>query len=529
MAGHLAVDFGTSNTILAVWDEILKDSAPLFIPEYSHTYPQGDEEIAVIPSLIHYDTDNRRWIGDQVLQRNLYHSRHTFRWMKRYISQRSPIKVKIEGRDITPFTAGRDFLSTLLLFASQQLDLRGEEIGLSVPVEAFEHYENWLSGVTESAGIPRYRLIDEPSAAALGYGTHIQPGNTYLIFDFGGGTMHASVVLMEAEPTSIMGRRCRVLGKAGKYIGGSTIDQWIFQDILRQNSCQDYDEPVRLLSNELLVACEKAKEELSTTEHSEIHVMDPSSSIGLNGSLSRGQFEEILDRHELYTEINRIVRSAINAARERGYNEENINAVLMIGGTSAIPSVHRTLRQIFGKDRVSHNRPLDAVARGTAAFVAGVDFYDHIQHDYAIRFVNPTTHQYDYRIIVHKGTPYPTPAPVARLSVKASYDNQSQLGLAIFEIAESSSTSGNGVEIVFDTTGVARVMQITPADVEQRSLFWMNESQPTFLPANPPATRGEPRFEVEFCIDANKRLTMTSRDTKSGLLTHKDYPVVKLT
>ena len=388
MAGNLAVDFGTSNTVLAVWDEQRKDGIPLYIPEYSHIYHQGNQEIPVIPSLIHYDTDNRRWIGAQVLERNLYHSRHTFRWMKRYISQRSPIKLKIDGQEITPFDAGQEFLSTLLLFASQELDLRGEEIGLSVPVEAFEHYEDWLATVTESAGIPRYRLIDEPSAAALGYGAHIQPGHTYLIFDFGGGTMHASVVLMEAEPSKTTGRRCRVLGKSGKYIGGATIDQWIFQEILRQNNYQDFDEPVRLLSNELLVACEKAKEKLSYAEHAAISVNDPASSAELSGALDRNQFEEILDRHDLFTEINRTVRSALNAARERGYNEENINAVLMVGGTSAIPCIQRTLRQIFGKDKVSYNRPLDAVARGAAAFVAGVDFYDHIQHDYAIRYVN---------------------------------------------------------------------------------------------------------------------------------------------
>ena len=72
-------------------------------------------------------------------------------------------------------------------------------------------------------------------------------------------------------------------------------------------------------------------------------------------------------------------------------------------------------------------------------------------------------------------------------------------------------------------------MQITPNEVEQRSLFWMNETNPTFLTAAPPAERGEPRFEVEFNVDANKRLTITSRDMKNGELTHKDYPVVKLT
>jgi len=529
MSGRLAIDFGTSNTLLAVWDEQRNDAFSLHIPEYSHTYLQADETISVVPSLIHYADDNTRWIGSQVLQRGLYHSRHTFRWMKRYISQRSPIKVHINGRDITPFTAGRDFLSTLLLFASSQVDLRGEEIALSVPVETFEHYENWLASVTEAAGLPRFRLIDEPSAAALGYGAQIQPGNVYLVFDFGGGTLHASVVLMEDTPSNNSGRRCRVLGKAGKFIGGSTIDQWIFQEVLRQNGRQDFEEPVRLLSNALLVACESAKEQLSTAETAPILVADPASGAALSAELTRAKFEELLDQHDLFTEINRTVRSALNGARERGFNEENIKAVLMVGGSSTIPAVQRTLRQFFGKERVSFHRPFDAVVRGAAAFVAGADFYDHIQHDYAIRFVNPVTHQYDYRVIVKRGTPYPTPAAVARLAVKASFDQQNQLGIAIFEIAEAHTAAENGVEIVFDPSGAARVMQITPNEAEQRSLFWMNEASPTFLAVDPPAQRGEARFEVEFCIDANKRLTLTARDLISGQLTHKDYPVVKLT
>ncbi len=72
-------------------------------------------------------------------------------------------------------------------------------------------------------------------------------------------------------------------------------------------------------------------------------------------------------------------------------------------------------------------------------------------------------------------------------------------------------------------------MQITPNEAEQRSLFWMNESNPTFLVADPPGVRGEPRFEVEFCVDSNKRLTLTARDLKSDQLVLKDRPVVKLT
>lgn len=525
---HLAVDFGTSNTVLAVWDAQANEGVTLPLAEFSRTYRQDQGEISVVPSLIHYAEDNRRWIGNQVIQRGLYHSKRTFRWMKRYISQRSPIKIKLDSQEISPYIAGKDFLSTLLVFASKEVSFQGEEIALSAPVESFEHYEEWLSSVVETAGMPHFRLIDEPSAAALGYGAHIQPGNVYLVFDFGGGTMHAAVILMDAQESAVSGRRCRVLGKAGRYIGGTSIDQWIFSEVLRQNNRKDYDESVRRLSNELLVECERVKETLSSANEAELSIIDPTSGNNLSARLTRGVFEELLDHHELYTEINRTIRSALNAARERGYEEDCVQSVLMVGGSSAIPSVQRTLRQIFGSDRVLFNRPLDAVARGAAAFAAGIDFYDYIQHDYAIRFVNPQTGAYDYRVIVKRATPYPTFQPVSRLTVKASFDGQKQLGIAIFEMSEPHPTAESGMELVFDPGGAARIMQITPQEQEDRRLFWMNEQHPTFLNAEPPGLQGEPRFAIEFGIDSNKRLTLTARDLKSGALTHLNVPVVKL-
>jgi hypothetical protein len=91
-----------------------------------------------------------------------------------------------------------------------------------------------------------------------------------------------------------------------------------------------------------------------------------------------------------------------------------------------------------------------------------------------------------------------------------------------------SSSSVHRVELVFDPSGAARVSNVTPDEEERRSLFWMNEHQPTFLKVEPPAQRGEGRFEVEFNIDENKRLLITARDLKTGNLTHRDYPVVKL-
>ncbi len=537
MPGRLAVDFGTSNTVVALWDETLQQGVPLHIPEFGMIQQQGGETISLIPSLIHYATDNRTWIGSQVIQRGLRQSPRTFRWMKRYISHRSPSKVRLDGREITPYTAGQDFLSSVLVFAAQETGFRDEEVALSVPVEAFEHYENWLASVAENAGMPRFRLIDEPSAAALGYGAHIQPGNVYLLFDFGGGTMHAAVVLIEAEESGsggtgalAGGRRCRVLGKAGRDIGGTTIDQWIFQEVLRQNHRSDSDEDVRRISTALLVECERVKEKLSFDEQADLSIVNPETGAVLAADFTRAGFEKLLDDHDLFMDINQTIRAAINAATERGYDESSIQSALMVGGSSQIPSVQRTMRQIFGRERVKFNRPLDAVARGAASFVAGMDFFDHIQHDYAIRYVNPEKGKYDYRTIIERGTAYPTREPVTRLQIKASYDEQKHLGIAIYELSEKrQKPSGQPVELVFDPSGAARITRLTPDEQEKRAMFWMNEHNQTFLTAEPPARRGEARFEVEFSVDENKRLTITARDVVTGRLTHKDYPVVKLT
>lgn len=530
MPGRLAVDFGTSNTVIAVWDEALQQGVPLHIPEFGSLQQQGDETISLIPSLIHYAPGGLTWIGNQVIQRGLSQSPRTFRWMKRYISHRSPNKVRLDEREITPYIAGQDFLTSVLVFAGQEAGIRDEEVAFSVPVEAFEHYENWLTQVASAAGMPRFRLIDEPSAAALGYGAHIQPGKVYLLFDFGGGTLHAAVVLIESEENVAGGRRCRVLGKAGRDIGGATLDQWLFQEVLRQNHRSDADEVVRRISTTLLVECERVKEKLSFNEQADLSVVNPETGTVLAADFTRASFEELLDRNDLFTEINQTIRSAMNGATERGYDEESIQAVLMVGGSSQIPSVQRTLRQIFGRERVMFNRPLDAVARGAAAFVAGVDFYDHIQHDYAIRYVDPERGMYDYRTIVQHGTPYPTREPVLQLTIKASHDDQQDLGLAIYELGEQHQRAGSQpVELVFDPSGAVRITRITPHDQERRAMFWMNEQHPTFLHADPPAQRGEPRFNVEFFIDENKRLTITARDLKTGRLTHQDYPVIKLT
>jgi molecular chaperone DnaK len=528
MAGRLAIDFGTSNTVVAQWSEAGGEGVPLHVPDYGRMESAvGEETISAVPSLIHYGEGGRRWLGAQVMEHGVLESPRTFRWMKRYIGARSPAKKRLDGREVSHFDAGRDFLAAVLLFGAAELGIGDEEVAFTVPVEAYEHYEDWLAEVATEANMPRFRLIDEPSAAALGYGAHIQPGNVYVVVDFGGGTLDVAVVLIETEDGGGAGRRCRVLGKAGMELGGATLDQWLFQEVLAENRRSDADDDVRRLSNALLVECERAKIRLSRFERAQVSVLDPDTGATLGAEFTRTRFEEVLRRHDLFAGLTGTLRRALNGARERGFAEEAVSAVLLVGGTSLVPSVQHAVQDYFGGERVLQHRPLDAVARGAAAFVAGVDFYDHIQHDYAIRWVNPETQDYDYRILVPRGTPYPTPEPVARLSVKATFDGQEQLGLAIFELGERRG-GGAPLELVFDPAGAARLRQVSAEEQQRRTHFWMNEHTPTFLPADPPGRRGEARFRVEFSVDGNKRLLLTARDLTTGRITHQDYPVVKL-
>ncbi|MEU6717019.1 Hsp70 family protein [Nonomuraea sp. NPDC046802] len=542
MAGRLGIDFGTSNTVVAVWDEASGQARSLRVPDYGRFFGHSDHRVPVVPSLIHYTEDGRQLLGDQVVAANLYQAEGTFRWMKRYIANRSPLKVMANGRRLSHVDAGRDFLSTVLAFAAVEAGAEGEEIALTAPVESFEHYEDWLAEVSEAAGMPRFRLIDEPSAAALGYGAHIQPGKVYLLFDFGGGTVQAAVVRVQEEnDQATSGRACRVLGKAGDDIGGATIDQWIFEELLERNDRRDSDDEVRQISRALLVECERAKEALSDPDRgrAEISVMNPHTGAVLGIDLVRGgvdgsdplvvSFEELLDRRELFSRIDRVVRRALQAAATRGYDEDDLAAVLMVGGSSLIPSVRRTMERIFGRERVLSDRPLDAVARGAAAFAAGTDFYDHIQHDYAVRYFDRAAGRYEYRTCVNAGTSYPTTTPIHTMTVRATHDGQRELGIAIYELGARRRGGSGETELVCDPSGAWRVKTLSPDDEDLRSRFWVNEGNPTFLTALPPAIAGQARFRVEFGIDGNKRLLLTAHDLVSGRVTHRDYPVVKLT
>src|SRR5205823_14842950 len=147
--------------------------------------------------------------------------------------------------------------------------------------------EQWLADAVEEAGASRFRLIDEASAAAFGHGAHLRPGDVFLVFDFGGGTLDIAVVQLDQDQEKAGAQRCRVVGKAGADLGGVTIDGWIYEHIVAQLGKSESDEVIRQLSRPLLVECERAKELLSQHESADIHVQAATTGAVLKGRLTR--------------------------------------------------------------------------------------------------------------------------------------------------------------------------------------------------------------------------------------------------
>lgn len=528
MAGRLAVDFGTSNTVVAVWDSEREDGHSVTLSGLSTPDEHDGREFHVVPSLIHYDGPRVR-VGRQVLDEpGLRTAQATFQWMKLYVANGMKLPRRFGERSVDFFQAAEDFLRQVLVAAGAYSDLAEEEVAFPVPVEAFEHYQNWLDGVVASAGVRAPRFIDEPSAAALGYSARIRSGEAFTVFDFGGGTADASIVKVEEDAG---GRRCRMLGKAGAQVGGTLIDQWIVRDVLSR--VKRTESQTRPLMGLLLEEAERVKKALSKEDSQNFLATDPVTGAVITHRYSRGAFEDRLEENGLYAKLNTIFDLAEAQAREHGHDRDSLRACLMIGGCSLLPSVRRMVRTRYG-DRAHCTRPFDAVAVGAAAYAAGAGFDDRVRHAYALRPYDRQRGDYVYETIVPAGTPYPCtvmrpdrPEQPLVIAIKASHDEQTKLGLQIYEVAhkESVACGSGGMDLVYDQNGGARyVRRQDVEDATHRPI-----GSPTFLLADPPAKMGHPRFQATFSIDGRKYLCVTVRDNQTGRTLMCDYPMVKLT
>lgn len=542
--GQIAFDFGTSNSVLARYNETLNRAETIDIPgitrEIRYRLHQGGEEqsVHVVPSLIHY-SETETLIGDQVLSRGLAEHPYTMRWMKRAIAQAGSKRRKTLQGHKSPAEAGQDFVTRLLTYASNQLSFAEDEFTFTAPVEAFETFQDWLVRVAEGLGIRRLRLLDEPTACTLGYRGAVRRDDRFVVFDFGGGTLDVSAVRLDLAAGD--DRKAIQLGKAGRELGGMDIDHWIAMDFCDRHKLADADR--RELEALILRQAEAAKEALSDLEKDEAEMQilnDRSRPPRLLRTVYRrscGECERnrsgqhsgpdnsclgcLLVANNFLRQVRETVDLALeNAAVKAGLRRDDVARVLVTGGSSLVPSVRSLLEDLF-PERVEYDRPFDSVVRGACrGIVAPV-----LQHDYAIESYSREKKLYEFMPLLKIGTDYPTARDAVRLWCNGSYDGMTRIGLKIFEVSRVKRRT-LGTSIV-DEHGAIREESRVASDFEHVCL---NEGNPTFIPADPPISiqRDRHRFLCSFWVDGNRRLLVTVVDNLSGKTVLKDHPVVRL-
>ena len=545
--GKVAIDFGTTNTVVAVWREATNAPETVRLPGLSTPAMEGLPPL--IPSLLYVvDGASGEVIAGHSVQaggHNVQADERYFASFKRGIAAANrSLPRLIDGVKWDDARAGEAFLSAVL---EGVLEQEGEgavidELVLTVPVQSFERYLKWLRDETALASgferaVQRIRIVDESTAAALGYEVRM-PGELVLVFDFGGGTLDVSLVRMPiaGESGGVLldssGRfptensfleeyaEARVLAKAGRVLGGDDVDHWLLGELLADNGVKPSQ--VGDVYARLKAAVEQAKIRLSEHETADVSVFDPDTYRTYQATFTRSHLEDILDRHDFYGMIQKTIDRALRTARAKGIFPEDIGAVLMVGGSSQIPSVRRMVRTLFGSERVFERRPFEAVAHGALALAAGLGLDDFLYHSYSVRHLSPITGRHEWEEIIPAGTRYPLEEPVS-LILTASRDGQEALELVIGEVEES---AGGMAEVMFGD----RAILMVEGGLELRRVVPLNDEDGarTVAYLDPPGKAGEDRVEVLFEVDRNRTLRVTVTDLLTKKVLLRNVPVVEL-
>ncbi len=461
MSKIIGIDLGTTNSCVAV----MEGGQPTVIA--------NAEGSRTTPSVVAFTKDGERLIGQVAKRQAVTNPDRTVISIKREMG--TSYKVNIDGKQYTPQDISAMILSKMKETAESYLGEKVTQAVITVPAYFNDSQRQATKDAGRIAGLEVLRIINEPTAASLAYGLDKEENQKILVYDLGGGTFDVSIL-------DIGDGVFEVLSTNGNTrLGGDDFDQRIIDYVaeqFRKENGIDLKQD-KIASQRLKEAAEKAKIELSGTTTANINLpfitADATGPKHLDVTLTRAKFDELTaDLVEATIEPMR------KALKDAGLSVDQINKVILVGGSTRIPAVQEAVKKITGKEPFKGINPDECVAIGAAiqGGVLGGEVKDVLLLDVTPLSLGLETEGHIFTKLIERNTTIPT--------------SKSQ----VF------STAADG-----QTTVEIHVLQ------GERQMAYDNKTLGRFqLTGIAPAPRGVPQIEVTFSIDNNGIVNVSAKD-----------------